>query len=100
MEDDVPVIHKTEELLANMHIVLVKKVLRIMKKEKLTSSVSLSVHGILLVRQQGTMLCSMKMPVVDVSRDCQSVTDYSTLSITMESAMGGLNNDIVCSSIT
>ena len=99
MEDDVPVIHKTGELLANMHIVLVKKVLRIMKKEKLTSSVSLSVHGILLVRQQGTMLCSMKMPVVDVSRG-QSVTDYSTLSITMESAMGGLNNDIVCSSIT
>lgn len=39
LENDVPVIHKTGELLANMHIVLVKKILTLLKKnQKLMTS--------------------------------------------------------------
>ena len=46
----------------------------------------------------------MKMPVVDVPRNYspQSATmaEGSTLSITIESSLGGLTHDIVCSTIT
>ena len=83
-----------------MHIVLVKKVLKLLKgKEKLTGT--LVVYGLLLIRQQGTLLCSMKMPVVDVLHDyLPQSADIPTLSITIESSLGGLTHDIVCSSIT
>lgn len=58
----------------------------------------------LLVRQQGTMLCSMKMPLVDVLHSfsplSNTMIDDSSLSITVESSMGGLTHDIVCSTTT
>ena len=103
LENGVPVVRNTGELLANIHIVLVKRFLKLLKKkEKFTGS--LVVYGLLLVRSQGALLCSMKIPVVNVPCDYspQSATmaEGSTLSITTESSLGGLTHDIVCSAIT
>lgn len=96
-----PVVRKTGELLANLHIVLVKDCLKLLNEKKLMTSShrsrELVMHGLLLIRLQGAVICSLKMPVVDVVRHflSQSATtaDIPTLSITLESSLGGQTAD-------
>ena len=114
LENGVPVVHKTGELLANMHIMLVRDIVNLLKEKRLTTSscerCELVMHGLLLIRSEGALLCTMKMPVVDVVRHLSqfatamafstTIADIPTLSITLESSLGGLTPDTVCSSIT
>jgi len=69
----------------------------------------LVMHGLLLIRSEGALLCNMKMPVVDVVHHLSqlptanvptTIADIPTVSITLESSLGGLTADAVCSSIT
>ena len=93
----VSVAKKTGELLANMHIVVVKRFLKLLQKKVTLTS---SMYGLLLARRQGTVLCSMTMPVVDVSQLQPESNTCPTLSIKIESCLGGLTPHSVCTSIT
>jgi len=89
------VVQKAGELLSNMHVALVNQFLKALRKKNEIST--LTVHGMLLVRKEGAMICKLEMPVVDVSCHFTSeLVDHLTLSITLESSMGGLTHDIVC----
>lgn len=93
------VVKNTGELLANMHSVLVKRFLKSLEMEKLTSS--LAIHRLLITRQQGTSLCKMTIPLVNTSQHWSDIMiDQPTVSIDIQSAFGGLLADRPCSSIT
>ena len=95
----VSVVRKTGELLANMHIAVVKRFLNLLQK-KMTLTSSLTMYGLLLARHQGTVICSMTMPVVDVAQLQPESNACPTLSIRIESCLGGLTPHSVCTSIT
>jgi len=103
---DVTVVQKVGELLSNMHVVLFKKMLTQSRKKDDVNS--FTVHGMLLTRQEGLMLCKLEMPVVDLSGELIYLVKLSlhkncminfNICLTMESSLGGLTKDIICSTI-
>ena len=87
------ILEKTGELLSNMHILLVKKMV---KRLELMEIPNLEVSGILISRPTGIVICSYEMPIVELEDYL-----YSTkgAKLTLKSNVNALQAENICVSV-